>query len=178
MSQVEEHKHKLDRPPERPWFANAIALIVLVPLYFFAWPLIAFFLFLAFFPGCTGGDCRSVGTLLADISSGVLVVVTLLILALFGLSLFSKPNSSNLRGAFILSYRYACLFAPGAAGGEGFGLAVPFWLGALINLPSQESLRIPLIFFATTWSITLPALLCIYLFKSFSRRGHSNISRG
>lgn len=176
MTQVEEHK--LNRFSERPWYANAFALIVLVPLYLFVWPLIAFFLFLAFFPGCAGGDCRSVENLLAGIPSDVLVIVTLLILALFGLSLFLKPNSSSLLGVFVRSYRYACLLAPGAAGGEGFGLPVPFWLGVLINLPSQASLRIPLVFFATTWGLTFLTLLCTYLVILFIHRGHINVIRG
>jgi hypothetical protein len=160
-----------ENPDGWKWYEKAVAAILIVPLYLLAWPMLAFRIVFALSPGCTNLDCRPLDATLSVIPSPLLVIVTLLALALFVLSFISRPDTSSFLGAVIFSYRYACIFAPGVAGDEGFALPAPFLLGAIIDLMGMapRALRLPLYCLVVIWLLILLGLLFLWMIKQFDK---------
>jgi hypothetical protein len=141
------------------WYHVLLLAIFGVPVYLLGLPIFGIIVISGLSPGCSNLECRALYETLTTVPESLWVVATVLAFVLFILSFLTKVKS-GLIGTVACSYRWAFILAPGVAGGEGFALPAPFFLGAIINLSVPSALPLPVYFLFVTWLVALP---CVFI---------------
>jgi len=161
-----------DKSPSGKIGMYIIYAVIIIPLYLFVYPLITLKIVLDLFPKTT--NFNNTGWALGFIPSKIIDLSTVLFYIFLIIAIIYIRNSSKkgfLKILFV-SYCYAFAFAPGAVGGEGFGLPAPFPLAVFPpGFASHETLRGLYVLFSFTWLVSFVVTLGVFIAQCYIKPG-------